>query len=965
MIQNLRMRWKLVALLAAPLLGLLGFAALHAWERLQVIGEARTAEDLAATAHTLDRVLAELQAERRDSEGAFTSPAGQVPAYEVINQAREATDEAFDTVLADDEVIAPVGDRVRADRELLEEVRERLDAGASVRTDVQEAYRPVVEAVIATQRFVGIDRAGLDLDRLDAELARDLQGLVALSVASEATARELLAVERVLRAGGDVGAVRYAAEAARARSAEEDARAVLRPPLEAELDGLLDTREAARSDTLRDRVLIGGRVDTDILSFASANDLDARLDALRVAASQTAAEVQGAASVEAELANREGIIATGVAGGIVVVALLLSLLITRSTERPIRELAAAAEDVSERQLPEMVAALNAARPVSPELTEPIDANVGDDEIGTLARSFERVRHVAADTTVELADTARRGVSELFVNLARRNQSLVDRQLRLLDRLERHEEDPEALERLFTLDHLATRMRRNAESLLVMAGAESSRRPSRPLPLSEVLQAAAGEVEDYPRVEVRSTVTTDVEGRAAPDLAHLLAELVENATSYSDPSTTVDVTADLDPDSEGGAPGAVIQVRDRGVGMNADALRHANERLREPPSAGFGVGRSLGFVVAGLLAQRHDVEVTLSSAADGVGTVATVRVPPALLAVDVEPSDGPTDADSDDGNDVAAVAERRDDPPGPVGAMEVHGDALLPGMALGPAPAPARGPTAPDESSADAAPEAAGTAPAGPTKAAPAPSTAVATEPASATSAPAGTDVVDDDVPSAEEVRARRLWRGRRKSDGGSRGRRSQPAPQGWSIPAPGAAPGIGATARAGGPGSGADDRRGHPSAPGWSDEERAVPLEDALEQREARDGESAGEEAPPLPRRDTHPSNAPAAESPSSPPSDAGAESLPRRHDPAVRRDDLSPPASAEAIGDDDVPRDRRELPRRRPGQAAPPTEPSGQGLLSQAEESDEDPRDTLSRYLSGIARARQPDEHDDGGEGS
>ncbi|WP_240732142.1 nitrate- and nitrite sensing domain-containing protein [Egibacter rhizosphaerae] len=676
MIQNLRMRWKLVALLVAPLVGLLVFAGLHVFERWQAVEQSETAAELAATAQGVDDVLAALQLERRAS-GAAAAVDVTAGAYVALEDARTETDEAFERVRDADTTDAAVLDRLEGNAGELEETREAVTRSPMSRAEGEQAYQEMVDGVLATQRFVGSELAGEGLDRVDASLARDLQGLVALSVASESVSRELLSLEAVARDGDDASLVGYAAHAGTARTAEEDALASLGPSVRNELEELFDTRAGARSDSLRDRVLLGGRLDPDVVDPGAAEDFETRADALRTATSRTAESALDAATEHAENATQEGVTAAGAALGVVGIALLLSISITRQMERPISQLVEAAEDVADRRLPELVAALHTGRPVAPEATTPIEGGEAKDEIGRLAQAFERVRTVAADTATDLAETARRGVSELFVNLARRNQSLVDRQISVLDRLERHEEDPEALERLFTIDHLATRMRRNAESLLVMAGSETPRRWTKALPLEEVLQAAAGEVEDYRRVQVRTTAEVEIHGRAAADLAHLLAELVENATTYSDPSSEVEVVAHLAAVDDAEHAGVRVEIRDRGVGMSPEELRRANARLHDPPTAGFGVGRSLGFVVAGLLAQRHDIRVQVDGGEDG--TTAAVVVPPPLLAVDEPVPELP-----------AALPGPAPPEPdrGPLGSMQVRGGALLPGMALDPTPYPA-------------------------------------------------------------------------------------------------------------------------------------------------------------------------------------------------------------------------------------------------------------------------------------
>ena len=223
--------------------------------------------------------------------------------------------------------------------------------------------------------------------------------------------------------------------------------------------------------------------------------------------------------------------------------------------------------------------------------------------------------------VQAEAAQRQSVSELFVNLARRNQSLLDRQLALISELEQHENKPEALSDLFQLDHLATRIRRNAESLLVLSGDEPPRLWGRPVPLSETVRAAAAEVEDYPRVEVLVSDYLEVSGRVVADLSHLLAELIENATMFSPPTSGVRVRTHLVP---GEGRTFLLSIEDTGIGLSGEQMEEANELLAEPPDV--DPRRStLGFHVVGRLALRLGLRVSLAHTPGGATAV------PALAA----------------------------------------------------------------------------------------------------------------------------------------------------------------------------------------------------------------------------------------------------------------------------------------------------------------------------------------------
>jgi signal transduction histidine kinase len=243
--------------------------------------------------------------------------------------------------------------------------------------------------------------------------------------------------------------------------------------------------------------------------------------------------------------------------------------------------------------------------------------------------LEQMRNtkLAAELAVVQAEVEQRqSVSELFVNLARRNQSLLDRQLELIGELEQRERSAHGLRELFQLDHLATRIRRNAESLLVLSGDDPPRRWGHPVPLSEVVRAAAAEVEDYQRVRVLVDEQLDVAGRAVADLTHLVAELIENATTFSPPTADVRVRSHSVP-----APGArfVLSIEDTGIGMPADDMQAANALLAQPPDVDLRRSSMLGFHVVGRLAKRYGIDVRLTGTPSG-GVTAVVTVPDDLI-----------------------------------------------------------------------------------------------------------------------------------------------------------------------------------------------------------------------------------------------------------------------------------------------------------------------------------------------
>ncbi|MGW6449930.1 nitrate- and nitrite sensing domain-containing protein [Lentzea sp. NPDC055074] len=328
-----------------------------------------------------------------------------------------------------------------------------------------------------------------------------------------------------------------------------------------------------------------------------------------------------AGALQDETSNKAG------AAAVILLAMLLiagtlGFVIGRYLLRSLSELRRSALDVAHHHLPEVVAAIRADRKPDTEI-EPVPVHTFE-EFGQLARAFDAVHEQAVRGAVEQS-TLRSGMKNIFVNLSRRSQGLVERQLKLMEELERHEENPEQLANLFKLDHLATRMRRNNENLMVLSGTDTARRFHQPVPLADVLRAAASEIEHYQRVVVKSTPSVEIVGYAAGDLVRLVAELLDNATAFSAPTTQVMIGSRVD------QQGAVlVEVADQGIGMGPAELTEANERLSSGTDEDVPVSRQMGLFVVGRLAGRHGITVRLRGAGEGrEGLRAFVLVPAEL------------------------------------------------------------------------------------------------------------------------------------------------------------------------------------------------------------------------------------------------------------------------------------------------------------------------------------------------
>lgn len=301
---------------------------------------------------------------------------------------------------------------------------------------------------------------------------------------------------------------------------------------------------------------------------------------------------------------------------------LLGFLVARAVRNPIMQLTRAANKASQEDLPRLVRSAQTADADAPLPTiEAVEVN-STDELGELARAFTSMQSTAVNLASEQA-RVRRNVSENLVNLARRNQTLLGRSLALLTDLEQNERDPEKLHELFRVDHLTTRMRRNAESLLVLAGADPARTWSEPVEVGDVVRAAVSAIESFDRVDIVGLEQAKVKGTAVSDVAHLLAELIENSTAFSAPTTRVAVIGKQRPD------GYLLVITDDGIGMSPAEVDAANIRIMEFAAFDATPTKVLGLNVVGRLASRHNIEVTLAESATA-GVAARIVLPASIM-----------------------------------------------------------------------------------------------------------------------------------------------------------------------------------------------------------------------------------------------------------------------------------------------------------------------------------------------
>ncbi|MFC9249053.1 nitrate- and nitrite sensing domain-containing protein [Streptomyces sp. NPDC057136] len=620
-------RRKIVALLMVPLVSLTGLWVFATYITGREAGELMGAGSIMEkVGHPLEDTVRAVQSERRQTLIFLADPRAS-DALPLLRRQRAATDR----VVADVRENAhqkDIRDALRPDAE------DRLDSILSA-VDGLDALRQSVE-----RRTIDRDRALDFYNRLIDPCYRFLNGLHTMENVSMdkqvraligiSRAREMLSREDALIASGliagrlDAGELRAASDLVAGRKLLYEVNLELLPSSERRRMehywGSPDT-EPLRS---AEKTLIGAGPFTRPGSVDGERWQEVSEPVLNRLANDTT-EMTNRFQDRAEPAGYRVLIQAGIAGVLGFLALLVSVFVSvrigRELIRDLSRLRKDAHEVSGVRLPSVMRRLAAGEQVDVE-TEAPHLQYERDEIGQVGQALNTLQRAAVEAAVKQADM-RRGVSEVFVNLARRNQVLLHRQLTLLDTMERRTENSDELADLFRLDHLTTRMRRHAEGLVILSGAAPSRQWRKPIQLMDVVRAAVAEVEDYERIEVRRMPRIGVGGPAVADLTHLIAELLENATVFSPPHTAVQVHG------ERVANGFTLEIHDRGLGMAPEILLDANLRLAETPDFELSDTDRLGLFVVSRLAQRQNVRVSLQRSPYG-GTTAVVFIPAALL-----------------------------------------------------------------------------------------------------------------------------------------------------------------------------------------------------------------------------------------------------------------------------------------------------------------------------------------------
>ncbi|MDH6623055.1 signal transduction histidine kinase [Streptomyces sp. LBL] len=621
-------RAKIVCLLMVPVVSLLALWAYATVTTAQDVSRLRQLQrvDSAIRAPVADAVTA-LQTERAAAVRYATDPsAGQSADLEKL--ARRTDGAVAKLRLGDDNTVAdseelPTGVAQRLETFVtgVERLHSLRGAVLAHRVNWNETYGRYT-TIIASAFGVGGALTGIQ----DAELGSDTRVLLEFSRAGEALAQEDVVLGSARLAGGLSG------ERLRLFTGAVDTRRALTAAAVADLRGsgradwrdLADGSAYATVGTTEDKVLVAGAGThaVAVVPQATWEAAHARVQEGMRTIEQNAGR---AVTDRADPFTRGLLTPAGAAVllGLVAVAasLVISVRIGRGLVVELVSLRNGALEIARRKLPEAMRKLRAGEEIDVRAEAP-SGPPAEDETGQVAEALSTVHRAALRAAAERAELAG-GISGVFVNLARRSQVLVHRQLSLLDSMERRSDDPNELSDLFRLDHLTTRMRRHAESLIILSGAAPGRAWRMPVSLTDVVRAALSEVEDYARVEVRRLPDASISGTAVADLTHLLAEIIENAAQFSPPHTRVQVTG------EPVGNGYAVEVEDRGLGMGKETLSKANRRIEQSETLDLFDSDRLGLFVVSRLAARHGIKVHLRPSPYG-GTTAVVLLPTALL-----------------------------------------------------------------------------------------------------------------------------------------------------------------------------------------------------------------------------------------------------------------------------------------------------------------------------------------------
>ncbi|MCP3012559.1 nitrate- and nitrite sensing domain-containing protein [Nocardiopsis dassonvillei] len=626
------LRARMITLVLFPSTVLLALWAAFTALLVGDIGELRTTATFTEQVGVpVEETISALQRERRATMDAAW---GTERTALYLTYSRQRTDEAVDAFSQsldafDVQDLPEQALAFRAAVNRVDTLRARVDASSPTEIDLEETstvYDEVIEQ--------GLRVWDGQVERADPAQAPHLRSLTSLmrtrellnqqdTVLAHAVATNSFPVQAHAQFAAAAGAQHYTWDRVVVEMSEEDSQDYIELESYTEVQRIYQLQESIISMPVRG----GATVPVNATAWQGAAEaVDARMR--DVEQGQIDRVIAFSRTQSAEL--RTSVLLVSVPA--LVAALVSSAVAVGATQRlgrRLQDLRTATLEHARVRLPEVTARLRAGGSVDVDAEVPRLRVESTDEVGQVAEAFNDAQRAAVAAAVEEAQV-RAGVRNMFRNIARRTQALVHRQLGLLDALERAETDPKVLESLFRIDHFSTQMRRNAENLMLLSGDAPVRRGLAPVRLHEAVRAAASEIEDYVRVRVLAVPAVALRGEVGADTVRLLAELLENATSFSPPGTEVTVSG-----RAGEAGGCVLEVRDRGLGMTREQLEASNALLRDPPR--FDLARmredsQLGLFVVATIAARHGLEVTLSAGPER-GTCAVVAVPADALAAE--------------------------------------------------------------------------------------------------------------------------------------------------------------------------------------------------------------------------------------------------------------------------------------------------------------------------------------------
>jgi signal transduction histidine kinase/outer membrane murein-binding lipoprotein Lpp len=630
-LSNWRVRWRILALIVVPTLAAVILGGLRISSgATSALADKRTQQVALLNADVV-RLAQNMEDERDLTAGyiAAGQPTGNAPLHIELTNQQAATDESAQQVTGQ---ASSIGNTYSsAIRQALNGVLARISDLPQLRSAAETSKIPTepmiqdyTNSIAALLTFTSLSGAGTS----DTQLANDILVLTALARAEDQASAQRATLFGALEARqfppqGLSDLQNQLASQTADQSDFTSAASLSQQQLFQNTVSGTAVDQAAGEESLAINTSQNNSASIGSTGPAAANtwygNMTSTLGKMRSVENTLMNNINSRSNALETSATRSAVIISIITLVLLILVLLVTTLVARSMIRPLRRLREDALDIAGTRLPDMVRRLSETEGSDESVEiEPIAVS-STDEIGEVARAFDQVHREAVRLAADEA-LLRGNLNAMFVNLSRRSQSLIERQISLIDSLEQGEQDSNRLSSLFRLDHLATRMRRNSENLLVLAGHEASRRWSQPVPMVDVLRAAISEIEQYERVVLNVQPGITVVGQAVNDVVHLVAELVENATTFSPEDSQVYVSGQ--PLTTGGV---LLDVTDGGVGISDQEMGHANWRLDNPPVVDVGVSRRMGLFVVGRLAARHGVRVRLRHASSG-GLTALVWLP---------------------------------------------------------------------------------------------------------------------------------------------------------------------------------------------------------------------------------------------------------------------------------------------------------------------------------------------------